>query len=233
MSAVVIILGVIVIILIYFLIRMVSDSATQLTATANLNDDITPIPIMNSPRGTKYAYGLWMYVNSWDMGSPKTVFTRADNIELYLDPGSPVLNCNIIMSNDDVKTVEITDNFPLQKWVHVLVNVDNQYIDCYIDGKLVKSVRAYIEDSTNGIKVPKQPPQGGKDGIKMKLGGSSRYDAYITKFKHWPSAVNPETAWATYMEGNGQSSFKNWMSSYGLDVLLKKDNVEQTKFSLF
>ena len=212
---------------------MVSDSATQLTATANLNDDITPIPIMNSPRGTKYAYGLWMYVNSWDMGSPKTVFTRADNIELYLDPGSPVLNCNIIMSNDDVKTVEITDNFPLQKWVHVLVNVDNQYIDCYIDGKLVKSVRAYIEDSTNGIKVPKQPPQGGKDGIKMKLGGSSRYDAYITKFKHWPSAVNPETAWATYMEGNGQSSFKNWMSSYGLDVLLKKDNVEQTKFSLF
>ena len=233
MSAVVIILGVIVIILIYFLIRMVSDSATQLTATANLNDDITPIPIMNSPRGTKYAYGLWMYVNSWDMGSPKTVFTRADNIELYLDPGSPVLNCNIIMSNDDVKTVEITDNFPLQKWVHVMVNVDNQYIDCYIDGKLVKSVRAYIEDSTNGIKVPKQPPQGGKDGIKMKLGGSSRYDAYITKFKHWPSAVNPETAWATYMEGNGQSSFKNWMSSYGLDVLLKKDNVEQTKFSLF
>lgn len=233
MSVVVIILGVIVIILIYFLIRMVSDSATQLTATANLNDDITPIPIMNSPRGTKYAYGLWMYVNSWDMGSPKTVFTRADNIELYLDPESPVLNCNIIMSNDDVKTVEITDNFPLQKWVHVLVNVDNQYIDCYIDGKLVKSVRAYIEDSTNGIKVPKQPPQGGKDGIKMKLGGSSRYDAYITKFKHWPSAVNPETAWATYMEGNGQSSFKNWMSSYGLDVLLKKDNVEQTKFSLF
>jgi hypothetical protein len=67
----------------------------------------------------------------------------------------------------------------------------------------------------------------------MKLGGTTRYDAYITKFKHWSSSVNPETAWTTYMEGNGQSTFKNWMSSYGLDVLLKKDNVEQTKFSLF
>lgn len=67
----------------------------------------------------------------------------------------------------------------------------------------------------------------------MKLGGTTRYDAYVTKFKHWPSSVNPETAWTTYMEGNGQSTFKNWMSSYGLDVLLKKDNVEQTKFSLF
>jgi hypothetical protein len=233
MSAVVIILGVIVIILIYFLIRVAGSSSTQLTATANLNDDITPIPITNSPRGTKYAYGLWMYVNSWDMGSTKTIFSRADNIALYLDSSSPVLNCNITMSNDTSKTVEITDNFPLQKWVYVIVSVDNQYVDCYLDGKLVKSVRVYIDNETDGIKVPKQPPQGGKDGVKMKLGGTTRYDAYITKFKHWPSSVNPETAWTTYMEGNGQSTFKNWMSSYGLDVLLKKDNVEQTKFSLF
>lgn len=233
MSAVVIILGVIVIILIYFLIRVAGSASTQLTATANLNDDITPLPIMNNPTSTKYAYGLWMYVNSWDMGSAKTIFARADNIELYLDNSSPVLNCNITMSNDTTKTVEITDNFPLQKWVHVIVSVDNQYVDCYIDGKLVKSVRVYIDNETSGIKIPKQPPRGGKEGIKMKLGGSSRYDAYITKFKHWPSSVNPETAWTTYMEGNGQSTFKNWMSSYGLDVLLKKDNVEQTKFSLF
>ncbi len=208
-------------------------SSVELTASANLNDDITPIPIMTNPTSTRYAYGLWIYVNSWDMGSPKTLFDRADNLKMYLDASSPTLKCDIAMSNDTSKTIEITDNFPLQKWVYLIVSVDNQYVDSYIDGKLVKSVRAYIEDNENGIKIPKQPPQGGKDGVKMKVGGSSRFDAYVSRFKHWSSSINPETAWSTYMQGNGQSSFKNWMSTYGLDILVKKDNLEQTKFTLF
>lgn len=166
MSAVVIILGVIVIILIYFLIRIAGSASTQLTASANLNDDITPIPIMNNPTGTKYAYGLWMYVNSWDMGSVKTIFSRADNITLYLDTSSPVLNCNITMSNDISKTIEITDNFPLQKWVHVIVSVDNQYVDCYIDGKLVKSVRLILIMIVTELKFPNNPPKEEKMVLK-------------------------------------------------------------------
>ena len=66
----------------------------------------------------------------------------------------------------------------------------------------------------------------------MKLGGNTKFDAYITKFKHWDEAVNPETAYSAYMEGNGQG-VSNFMSNYGLDVLVKKDDVEQSKFTLF
>jgi|UniRef100_A0A6C0IN50 hypothetical protein len=233
MSTVVIILAVIVILLIYILYRFLKASEVELTASANMNDDITAMPIMTNSTSTKYAYGLWIYVNSWQMGGPKTLFSRDKNIELYLDTNSPTLKCDIFMSNDASKTIEITDNFPIQKWVHIIVSVDNQYADCYLDGKLVKSSRAYTEDEENGIQTPMQPPVGGKDGTKMKLGGNTRFDAYVSRFKHWSSSINPETAWTAYMNGNGQGVMKNWFSAYGLDVLVKKDNIEQTKFSLF
>lgn len=233
MSTVIIILAVIVIILIYTLYRFLKADEVELTASANLNDDITSIPIMTNPTSTKYAYGMWIYVNSWQMGAPKTLYSRDNNIKLYLDANSPTLKCDIYMSNDTYKTFEVTDNFAIQKWVHILISADNQYVDCYLDGKLVKSGRAYSEESGTGIQTPKQPPTGGKSGTPIKLGGVTRFDAYVSRFKHWSSAINPETAWATYMKGNGQGTFKNWLSAYGLDILVKKDNVEQTKFSLF
>lgn len=158
MSTVVIILAVIVILLIYILYRFLKAAEVELTASANMNDDITAMPIMTNPTSTKYAYGLWIYVNSWQMGTPKTLYSRDNNIKLYLDANSPTLKCDIYMSNDTYKTIEITDNFPVQKWVHIIVSVDNQYADCYLDGKLVKSGRAYSEDSTgSGIQTPKQP----------------------------------------------------------------------------
>ena len=78
--------------------------------------------------------------------------------------------------------------------VIAVVSVDNQYVDCYLDGKLVKSGRAYGESADDGMSVPKVPPN---EDTNMKLGGNSRWDAYVTKFKHWSGPVNPETAHST------------------------------------
>lgn len=240
MNYVVIILGVIVIILIYILIRIVSASAVELTSSANLNDVISPIDITNNPTSSRYAYGLWIYVNSWDNNENKTIYKRDENIKLYLDTDSPTLKCDITMTDDEVQSFEITDNFPLQKWVYIIISVDNQYIDCYLDGKLVRSGRAYTQETTNtnGEEIettkafPKTPSVTGNAG-KIELGGENRWDAYVTKFKHWSGPVNPETAHSEYLSGNGQSSFRNFFSRYGLDILIKKDDVEQTKLSIF
>lgn len=230
MNYVVIILGVIVILLIYLLVQVITATSVELTSSANLNDDITAISVRNNPTSSRYAYGLWIYVNSWDMGATKTIFNRNQNIKLYLDSSAPILKCDITMSDDTAKSFEITDNFPLQKWVWIIVSVDNQYVDSYLDGKLVKSGRAYFEGETTGMIAPKIPPD---NTVQMKLGGGSRWDAYASKFKHWSGPVNPEEAHSTYLEGNGQSSFNNYFSRYGLDILIKKDDVEQTKLSIF
>ena len=114
-----------------------------MTSSANLNDNISAISVTNNPTSSRYAYGLWIYVNSWDNNENKTIYIRDENIKLYLDTDSPTLKCDITMTDDEVQSFEITDNFPLQKWVYIIISVDNQYIDCYLDGKLVRSGRAY------------------------------------------------------------------------------------------
>ena len=79
MNYIVIILGVIVILLIYLLVQVITATSVELTSSANLNDDITGISVRNNPTGSRYAYGVWMYVNSWDMGATKTIFNRNEN----------------------------------------------------------------------------------------------------------------------------------------------------------
>jgi hypothetical protein len=231
MNWIAIVLAIIVVLLFYILYRFFLLKSTELTPTANLNGANDNINIINNSTSLRYAYGIWVYVNSWDANTTdKIIFARNDNIELKLAADSPTLICSVAMSDTDktLKPIEITNNFPLQKWVYIVVSVDGQYIDTYIDGKLVKSGRMYgTTVSSTAI------PNGSFDsGTVVKLG--TGWDAHVAKFTHWSEPVDPQTVWTNYMDGNGQSgTMKNFISSYGIDFTVLKDNVEQTKYSLF
>jgi hypothetical protein len=223
MNIVAIILAIVVVVLFYILYKYFLVKSTELSKTASLSATNPAIPITNNPSSLRYAYGIWIYVNSWNTGVSKTIFSRTNNIKLYLDSTAPVLKCDIAMNGGAKKTLEITDNFPLQKWAHVVVSVDNQYVDAYLDGKLIKSGR--MGDGQNGPATPT-----GKDII---IGGGTTFDAYISKFQHWAEPVDPQTVWSEYMFGNGQGGMKNFISSYGIDLSIIKDNIEQSKYSIF
>jgi hypothetical protein len=249
MNGIAIILAIVVILLFYILYRFFMLKSTELTSTASLLEQNPAISIENKPTSTRYSYGIWIYVNSWDSSIKKTIFEKTNNIKLYFADTAPVLKCDISMDDGvlladgasaPTTTLEITDNFPLQKWVHIVTSVDNQYLDAYLDGKLVKSGRLFTEkveavvatSTTTGVtavaeSTPKTP---GDDN--MIVGGGTTYDAYIAKFNHWSLPLDPQTVWSTYSEGNGQSGMNNYISSYGIDLSILKDNVEQSKYSL-
>jgi hypothetical protein len=224
-------LVILVIVLVYILYRFFGLQTTELVSTASLTGSNPPIPIKTNPMGTRYAYGIWVYVNSWDTSVPKTIYGRDDNIKLYLDQITPTLKCDITMNKStqaspQVMTVEITDSFPLQKWTQLVVSVDNQYLDAYLDGKLIKSARIYKENADSND-MPKVPI----GTAAMNLG--SGFDAYVSKFKHWSLPVNPQVVWSSYMEGNGGNGLQSYVSSYGINLSILKDNVEQSKYRLF
>uniref|UniRef100_A0A6C0J0P9 LamG-like jellyroll fold domain-containing protein n=1 Tax=viral metagenome TaxID=1070528 RepID=A0A6C0J0P9_9ZZZZ len=226
MNIVAIILAIVVILLFYILYKFFLLKSVELTKTASLNATENPsIKIENSPTSLRYAYGIWIYVHSWDSSKAKTIYSRPNNIKLYFDKNSPILKCDITLDNDTPKTLEITDNFPIQKWTHIVISADGQYIDSYIDGKLVKSGRMYTAEPAS---TPKTPGDG-----DMNLGGGTTFDAYISKFQHWDKPVDPQTVWDTYNEGNGQGNMTNFVSSYGIDLSILKDNVEQSKYKIF
>ena len=234
MNITLIILGIVILVLMYVLYKYFSVSASTLQSTAYLKTVNPPITSIQNPTNSRYAYGIWAYINTWDANATKVIFSRAGNIKLYMDNFAPILKCDFTMIDKSIQTLFVTDNFPLQKWVFIIVSVDGQYVDFYLDGKLVKSQRLYSTDSkatpTAKTLTPATPPD---SDVPIILGSATPFDAYVANFQRWISPVDPQTAWSAYMAGNGGSSIANTVSAYGVNVSVLKNNIEQSKYVLF
>ena len=222
MNITVIALGVVVIILLYFLFKMFYNQFVGIDKIylADGSKSIDPSKIDNIG-STRYNYATWIYVNTWNSTNKKTLISKgtATNPEfkLYLDTSSPTLLCEIGTNVDTGKTeptITITDNFPVQKWVYVIVSVDNQVVDCYIDGKLVVSRK---------LTYPLTTP--GKHSIIF--GDSNNPDIYLVSPKRNATPMDPQTAWNNYLMGNGMST-----TNSNIKMSYLQDNVEKKYLSI-
>jgi len=219
MSITVIILVILVIALLYFLYVYFVKKSNTLTKSANLNNTNPAITTVNSGTSTRYAYGVWVFVNTWNTTTTKPIFTREGNIKLYLDQTKPSLYCSITQnpaSKD--KDILITDNFPVQSWTYVVVSADGQIIDCYLDGKLVTSQKLTGAPQTPQTTAP------------VNLG--SGWDAYVAGFQNWSGPVGPHEVWNAYVQGNG-SALAQMLGNYGMTLTVSKNNVDQSKYTIF
>ena len=219
MNYTLIILGIVVAILIYVLYLYFSDDSQQVTDYHNLTDSAMVIQEkdLKQHSSTRYAYGIWVYVNSWSTSSEKIIFKRGstetstDSLKVSLGQQTPSLTVTLNTNTGDHNML-VTNNFPIQKWVYIVVSVDGNLVDTYLDGKLVKS------QQFQGIP---EVPSGNLE--------SNKFNAYVARFKRWSHPINPQTVYDEYMKGNGQGSM---IGAYGVDVSVLKDNIEQRKFSL-
>jgi hypothetical protein len=220
MEPVTIILGVIIILLVYFL-YINYWKQNVLFEKINLNNSVPNITYasLSNPGSTRYSYGVWVYVNSWN-SSQKNIMSRGNDFSLYLDQTSPILWCKIgVKSDGSSPNIIITNNFPIQKWTHVIVSVDNNIIDFYIDGKLL------LSKQINGIPVVST--------ADISFGGSTDStapDIFLAKVYRWVYPMDPQSAWNEYLSGNGQSLL---IPNYNVQLELLKDNVVNKKYSLF
>ena len=175
-----------------------------------------------TPESSIYSYECWVYVYmpKNNIGADKKyIFNRpakdgtGNNIGLYLDgANTPKLNLEYTNAVGDdvavpgtVQSIMITDNFPMQTWAHVIVSVQNNYIDIYLNGKLVKSIR------DDAIDVPSAT----SPLVFGQLG------AYLASFKRTTTATDPQTAWTNYLSGNGENPIKKFTGDYKLDLAFK------------
>lgn len=216
-----IILGGLVIVLLYVLYVMYSETSA-LVEKVDLKENRPEIAYstLPSPLTTRYAYGVWIFVNSWSSLKEKNIFSRTTggkpDIRLFLDKDAPRMKCDIRTEGDAIETITLTDNFPIQKWVFVVVSLDGQIADMYVDGKLVVSKKL--------AKMPVISESG------IKLGGDEALDIILSKFSRWTKPMDPKTAWSKYMDGNGISS---GLPDYGMKLTLLKDGADQKQLKLF
>ena len=137
MNWTVIVLGIIVVIMIYVLYIFFIQSSSVISKSASLKEgNNDPVTTIISGQSTRYTYVIWVYVNTWDYTRQKTIFSRKDNIRLYLAENEPSLYCGITCASKDgsslmEQNILITDNFAIQKclpnrtWMDVIISYGN------------------------------------------------------------------------------------------------------------
>jgi Concanavalin A-like lectin/glucanases superfamily len=243
MNPLFIVLGVIVFIIIAYLIYSKWFSGVNNLASGQINLKTTtpPTPVLASTltnqTSTRYSYGIWVYVNTWDNTIPKVIFSRYNDVVLYLDKNSAVLNCIIspvytkppatdalidlntasTTPTNSNNAINITNNFPLQKWVFITIVVDNQIVDFYLDGKMVKS-----------LNIPQVQPDS-TSNIYYGYG----FDAVVTNFQRWPSVLDPQSVYNYYVSGSSSVGGGSATGGYHATVTITQNNSPSSSFNLF
>ncbi len=225
MSPAMMIMGVIVVILLYMYF-FYKTGETKLGDKISL-DKASAIPAKDvvDPKSQVYSFETWVYINQYD-GVGKELFYKgangARNIEVSITGATPTLIVKYLTNEQtpSQKTLTVTDNFPIQTWVHVIVSVDSNYIDVYVNGKLTKSIKESL-----GIRMP--------DDVAIEFGDWGQNKCSLAKFYRRTHATDPATAWSLYNDGNGSNRVAKYLGTLGMDLSLKKDNVEYSKLNIF
>lgn len=225
MNPIVILLGILIVIVLYVLYSYLYPSNIVIANSASLSQANPPITNFKNPSSQRYALGIWVYINSFNSTAPQIIYSRTDNnqaISLSVDPTTgPTLKfgINTVNSSPPTQFITITDNFPIQKWVCVIISADNQFIDAYLDGKLVVST-----------KLPNPVSQYSSDPNTFPIMLGNSVDGMISRFTQWSQPINPQQAYDFYNVGNGSSVI---YSKYGANLNIIKDNIISSQIKLF
>lgn len=228
MNPTVVILGAILLVVIYVLYTVISEKGKSVVKKAYLNEANAPISYntLKNPKSSRFCFSSWVYIEELKNESSETITNlfsvkdgSSDFFSLYCKPNASLHYGILLEGGSEITHNEIMTNFPLQKWVCVMVSVDNKIVDLYIDGKLVRSQQLSAQ--------PKQTT----DAYMIHF--SNDVNGYLAKLERYTEPMDPGTAWSKYMEGNGGNYFSRLLSSYGARFTLTKDDLDMKQFTLF
>ena len=151
------------------------------------------IPVMrsiNQEDGIVFTWSVWTYIKDL---KPENMFKHIfhkgnDKIDpsvglnfpnnapgLYITPHT---NNFVIMMNTFKDVIEeiVVEDIPLNKWINIIIRVENHNLDVYINGTIVKR---HILNS-----VPKQ----NYGDVYVSMNGG--YNGYTSSLRYWNSALN-------------------------------------------
>ena len=215
-----IILGIILLVIIFILYKVFTEKKTKIESSKTLSANTHYYTDLKNPGSPKYYIGIWLYVRSLPTSSSciYDINESANEIlGLYLDNNAKLS----YKYSNETKQQPIMDGFPLQRWTHVILSVDsNKLIDTYVDGKLMMSHNVSL---TQPNATSELRESGGTLDSTMQV--------EIAGFERVPTTMNPQTAWKKYLAGNGGNSITRFFKTWGISLVLTKDDVDQKALS--
>lgn len=214
----------VIIIILYLFYSFLTN--TSLTAgLQKLNNPLTFSPNkLSSPGSATFSYQCWLFMTQ-NTTAPVALFKRVNNSgknDFQVDLTNTTLSIKAGRGSADPNTImTVTDQFPIQRWVYLVINVySNGTVEAYMNGKLVKTVNTKSQD----IKP---------NSISVLTIGDGRLQGYVTKFTRLPTTIDAQTVQTNYFSGNGISNFFSTMIPYGMNLAVSKGEEVQRSIQLF
>jgi len=115
--------------------------------------------------------------------------------------------------------VVMVENFPIQKWVNLIISFYGTTLDIYLDGKLARTVVLPNIVYANNISSSNVvlTPNGGFDGL-------------TSKFQYFANALNPTQAWDIYTKGYSNNMFN--LGQYKLKFSIMDGQTAENSFEI-
>ena len=228
----------VILVILWIVIGWFFKSSTNLTsmsdATKGQKIDASELP--SNDNTSNYTYSTWFYVNDWNykFGTPKVLLSRLDqdghpspSIVLGAIENNITVSVACYPQSQSTGTTSNTSivhkcevqNFPLQKWVNLIISLYGRTLDIYIDGKLFRTcvlpgVAKVATDTAIHV-----TPSGGFDG-------------FTSNFQYWADSTNPQEAYNIYKSGYGGSVLGNLFNKYRIRIEFLEDNQVEGSFEI-
>lgn len=216
---------VIILLLLYVIFKALTTSYTSLGMMQKWGNQTT-LTGSNLPNSFKAnsAISLWFYIKQWENGAKLIQFKKGTEVLFHVQFKSGTNTIQIFPRSGASVSGEDCDiaDFPLQKWVNLIISFNGSAMDVYVDGKLVKSCVVNQGSKLNGTDT-------------IILGDESMKDTkdvgFITNVKLKASPIAPQEAWDIYSQGFGGSPWSDLLNKYKVKLSFIVDNQEQASVS--
>ena len=231
----------VVLILLYMLFRWLFQTSVQLShlSPATHAHRVPARKLGKNSGSSDYAYSMWFYVEDWNYryGEDKRVLARAPKANWGPDQASPHIYMDGKTNDLSIRiecypTPDATaaghrssagncavENFPLQRWVNIIVSVYGRTLDIYMDGKLFRT-----------CVLPNVAKVHADDDVYITTGGG--FKGYTANYQYWSQAVNPQEAYNIYRSGYGGNWLTNLFNKYRLRVQFLEGNRVHGSFEI-
>ena len=223
MNYTLIILGTILVVIAYILYKVIDEKGRSVASKIDLNSqqpEVRLSSVSGNPTSPRYYISSWIYIKK--LSTNQSLFKIKYGDITYLDvsmSNTASLSYEINTDSTPNPTHTIMDNFPLQKWVFLIISVDNNIVDLYIDGKLLRSHKT--DGTVTSINEV--------SSIQFGTG----IDGFLAKMEREPRPISPSEAWDKYMDGNGGNYFSKMFANYGAIFTITKDDLDVHQFQMF
>jgi hypothetical protein len=114
------------------------------------------LPLSEIDAGLSWTLVNWLYIEDWNyrFGQKKMIIDWGDNLQMYFEEKTNDLVIEITTIPLMKKERIIQKNIPLQRWICLILVLDNRQLDLFMDNKLVQSIQLeyvpmYISEEMN------------------------------------------------------------------------------------